>query len=124
MHARLGHLADEVVPLARALADAGEHRVAAVLGGDVADQLLDDDRLADAGAAEDAGLAAALERGDEVDDLDAGLEDCASVSIWSKPGRLAMDGQGVGLRDGALAVDRVAEHVEDAPERRRRRPGR
>ena len=73
--ARLGHLAEEVVPLARPLADAGEHRVAAVLGGDVADQLLDDDRLADAGPAEDADLAAAPERGDEVDDLDAGLED-------------------------------------------------
>ena len=56
--ARLGHLVDEVVALAAPLADAGEHRHAGVLLGDVADQLLDDDRLADAGPAEDADLAA------------------------------------------------------------------
>ena len=73
--ARLGHLGDEVVALAAALADAGEHGVARVLLGDVPDQLLDDDRLADAGAAEDADLAALLERADQVDDLEAGLED-------------------------------------------------
>ncbi len=73
--ARLGHLLDQVVALARALAHAGEDGDAGVLLGDVADQLLDDDGLADAGAAEDADLAALLERADEVDDLEAGLED-------------------------------------------------
>ena len=51
------------LPSRRALADAGEHRVAGVLLGDVADQLLDDDRLADAGAAEDADLAALARTG-------------------------------------------------------------
>ena len=91
--ARLGHLTEEVVALAAALADAGEHRVAAVLGGDVADQLLDDDRLADAGTAEDADLAAALERGDEVDDLDAGLEDLRLGLHLVERGRLAVDRQ-------------------------------
>jgi hypothetical protein len=50
----------EVVALAGALADAGEHREAAVLlDGDVVDQLQDEDGLADAGAAEEADLAAA-----------------------------------------------------------------
>ena len=73
--AGLGHLGDQVVALAAALADAGEHGVARVLLGDVADELLDDDRLADAGPAEDADLAALLERADEVDDLQPGLED-------------------------------------------------
>ena len=73
--ARLLHLAPELGALAGALAHAGEDGVAAVLGRDVADQLGDDDRLADAGAAEDAGLAALGEGGDQVDDLDAGLED-------------------------------------------------
>jgi hypothetical protein len=46
-----------------------------VLLGHVPDQFLDDDRLADAGAAEDTDLAALLERADQVDDLEAGLED-------------------------------------------------
>ena len=74
-HARLLHLEVEVVPLAGALADAGEDRDAAVLARDVVDQLLDQDRLADAGAAEEADLAAPDVRRDQVDDLDPGLED-------------------------------------------------
>ena len=56
--ARLLHLVLEVVALAGALAHPGEHRDAAVLLGDVVDQLLDEHGLADAGAAEEAGLAA------------------------------------------------------------------
>src|SRR4029077_19660752 len=56
---RLHHLVPEVVALARALADAGEAGVAAVLLGDVVDELHDEHGLADAGAAEEANLAAA-----------------------------------------------------------------
>ena len=68
-------LAIKVVALARTLADAGEHRNAAVLLGDVVDQLHDGDGLAHAGAAEQADFAAARVGTDKVDDLDAGLED-------------------------------------------------
>jgi len=46
-----------------------------VLLRDVADQLLDQHGLAEAGSAEETDLAAAHERSDEVDHLDAGLED-------------------------------------------------
>ena len=56
--ARVEELVVEVVALAGALADAGEHRHAAVALGDVVDQLLDQHGLADAGAAEQADLAA------------------------------------------------------------------
>ncbi len=56
------HFQPEVVAFAGPLADAGEHRVAAVEPRDAGDQLLEDDRLAQAGAAEQAGLAAADER--------------------------------------------------------------
>jgi hypothetical protein len=72
----------EIVALAGTLADAGEHGVAAVRLGDVVDELENDDRLADAGAAERAGLAALDEGADQIDDLDAGLEDLALTS-WS-----------------------------------------
>jgi hypothetical protein len=65
----------EVVALAGALADAGEDRVARVHLGDVVDQLLDQHRLADAGAAEEADLAALGVGREQVDDLDAGDED-------------------------------------------------
>ena len=68
------HFQPEVVPLAGPLADAGEDREAAVGAGDAGDQFGEDDRLAQPGPAEQAGLAAADERRQQVDDLDAGLE--------------------------------------------------
>ena len=58
-----------------------------MLLGDVPDQLLDDDRLADAGAAEDPDLAALLERADQVDDLEAGLEDLDLGRLLVERGR-------------------------------------
>ena len=101
--ARLGHLGDEVVALAAALADAGEHGVARVLLGDVPDQLLDDDRLADAGATEDADLAALLERADEVDDLEAGLEHLDLGRLLVEGGRACGGSAGVrSVVDGPL----------------------
>ena len=104
--ARFGHLVDEVVALAAALADAGEDRHAGVLLGDVPDQLLDDDRLADAGTTEDADLAALLERADQVDDLEPGLEDLDLGRLLVEGRRVAVDRQvDVGL-DRALLVDR------------------
>ena len=51
-----------------------KHGVAGVLAGDAGDQFLNDDGLAEAGAAEQAGLAAADEGGEQVDDLDAGFK--------------------------------------------------
>ena len=75
------HFEPEIVAFAGALAHAGEHRNAAVLHGDVVDQLLNDDGLADARAAEQADLAAAEVRLQQIDDLDAGLEHFADASI-------------------------------------------
>ena len=72
---RLDELVVEVVALAGALADAREHRIAAVGLGDVVDQLLDQHGLADARAAEQADLAALGVGREQVDDLDAGDED-------------------------------------------------
>jgi hypothetical protein len=116
--ARLGHLLDQVVALAASLADAGEDRHAGVLLGDVPDQLLDDDRLADAGAAEDADLATLLERADQVDDFEPGLEYLDLRGLLVERGRIAVDRQVDVGRDRALAVDRMAEDIEDATEGR------
>ena len=53
------------------------------------------------------------ERADEVDDLDARLEDLDVGGLLVERRRRAMDRQAdLGL-DRALVVDRVAEHVED-----------
>ena len=115
--AGLRHLVDEVVALARSLADAGEHRHAGVLLGDVPDQLLDDDRLADAGPAEDADLAALLERADQVDDLEARLEHLDLGRLLVERRRRAVDRQGPAGLHRALVVDRPAEDVEHAAKR-------
>ena len=72
--AGLTHFKPQIVALAGAFAHACKHREAAVVLGDVVDELHDDDRLADARTAEEANLAALQEGLDEIDDLDAGLE--------------------------------------------------
>ena len=88
---RLAHLEEEVVALARALADAGEAAHAAVRLGDVVDELLDEHGLADAGAAEEADFAALAVRGEQVDDLDAGLEDLDLRRLLDEERRGAVD---------------------------------
>src|SRR5439155_1145412 len=69
------HLEPEVVALARALTDPAERRAPLVLLGDVPDQLLDQDRLADSGSPEEPDLAPLRVGSEQVHDLDAGLED-------------------------------------------------
>src|SRR5439155_8208046 len=116
--ARFGHLVDEVVAFAAPLAHPGEDGYPGMLLGDVPDQLLDDDRLADAGAAEDPDLAALLERADEVDDLEAGLEDLDLGGLLVERRSAAVNGQDMAAVDVALAVDGPAEDVEDAAQGR------
>ncbi len=116
--ARLLHLEPEVVALTRALTDAAECRQTAVLLREVVDQLLDDDRLTDAGAAEQADLAAFGVRSEQVDDLDAGLKHLGRRAELLDRRRCPVDRPALGLvGDRLTEVDRIAEHVEDAPER-------
>src|SRR3989442_1030921 len=74
-HAAFLHLQVEVVPFARALPHATEHRAAAVAHRHVVDELHDHDGLAHARAAEQTDLAALHERRDQINHLDPGLED-------------------------------------------------
>jgi len=112
--ARLLHLPPQVVPLTGALADAGEHRNPAVLGGDAVDHFLDHDGLADSGAAEHADLAAAHVRFEQVDDLDTGFEHLALrrqvlEGRWrtvDRPTELGADGSVGG-------VQRLPQYIED-----------
>ena len=117
-HLRVHHLVIEVVAFARALADAGEHRQARVLLRDVVDQLHHGDGLADAGAAEEADLAALGERADEVDDLDAGLEQLDRRRELVERRRERWIARRSSASIGPALVDRAAEHVHDAAERR------
>ena len=111
------HLVIEVVALAGALADAGEHRIAAMRLGDVVDQFLDQHRLADAGAAEQADLAAARIGREQVDDLDAGDQDLRFGRLVDIGRRVLVDGAAGLGHDRAGLVDRLADDVHDAAER-------
>ena len=113
----LVHLAPKVAALAGALADAGEDGVAAVLGGHVVDQFLDQHGLADACAAEQTDLAALCIGGQQVDDLDAGLQDLGRGLLLRKAGGLAVDGPMRHIIHRALAVDGSAQRVEHAAQR-------
>ena len=111
---RFDHLVIEVVALAGALADPGEHRVAAMRLGDVVDQLHDDHGLADPGAAEQADLAAFGVRRQQIDDLDPGDQDLGLGRLVDEGRRRSVDRRApVGL-DRAALVDRFADDVEDA----------
>jgi hypothetical protein len=91
VHVGLDHLVIKVVAFAGALTDAGQNRVTAVGLGDVVDQFLHGDGLADAGAAEQADLAALGVGAEQVDDLDAGDEDFRRGRLLGEGGRLAVD---------------------------------
>ena len=87
--------------------------------GDVVDQLLDQHGLADAGAAEEADLAALHVRRDQVDDLDAGLEDLDRRREVAERRRVAVDRPALDVLAGRrLVVDRLADHVPEPAERR------
>src|SRR5262249_6586220 len=108
----------EVGALTRALADAGEHRHTTMVGGDALDHLLDEHRLAHAGAAEEADLAALHVGLEQVDDLDAGLEHLRLGLELVEPGRVTVDLPPVfdvgELR--TLDVERLADDVEHVAE--------
>ncbi len=113
------HFVIEVIAFAGALTHTGEYRQAAVLLGDVVDELHHVHGLPHAGAAEQADLAALGERADQVDHLDAGFEqiDRRRQIIELRRGlvnRAALVGG-----DGAGFVDGAAQHVHDATQHRR-----
>ena len=95
-----------------------EDGYAAVLASNVVDQLLDQHRLAEAGAAEEADLAAGDERRQQVDHLEAGLEHFDPRRELGELRRIAVNRPALRvLRDIRLLVDGLADHVPDAAER-------
>ena len=74
-------------------------------------------RLADPGAAEQADLAALGERADQVDHLDAGLEQLNRRRELVELGSGSGGSRAARRIDRPFLVDRAPEHVHDAPER-------
>jgi hypothetical protein len=91
---------------------------AAVLLGEVVDQLLDDDGLAHAGAAEEPDLAAAQVGLEEIDDLDPRLEHLERGALVDERRRQAVDRVALLRLHRPELVHRLADHVQHAAERR------
>ena len=108
----------EVVALAGPLAHTGEHGVARVHLGDVVDQFHDQNGLAHAGTAEEADLAALGVGREQVDDLDAGHQDFGFGRLLDELRRGLVDRAGLVGFDRAAFVHRLADHVQDAAQRR------
>ena len=79
---------------------------------DVVDQLLDQHALAHAGSAEQPDLTAADIRTEQVDDLDAGLQDLRAWIQLDKRWRIPVDGQCRRIIERAFAIYRLAQHIE------------
>src|SRR5690606_2947523 len=109
----------EVVALAGALADTGEHRIAAMRLRNVVDEFLNQNRLADTGAAEQADLAAARIGGQQVEHLDAGDQDLRFRGLLDIFRRRTVNRAHLHALDRAGFVDRIADDVDDATEHAR-----
>lgn len=84
--------------------------------GDVVDKLLNQDGLADTGTAEETNLATTRVRGEQVDDLDTGLEDLGRGRLVNVRGRVGVNREVLDGLDRATLVDRLADNVDDATE--------
>ena len=85
---------------------------------DVVDELLNDDRLADARAPEQPDLAALHERRDEIDDLDARLEHLRLRLEIDEGRRPAVNRPALGVfGDRRTFIHRLADNVQNAAER-------
>ena len=110
----------EVVALAGALAHAGEHgdsRRAPVAMLWISS--MNQHGLAHAGAAEQADLAALGVGGEQVDDLDAGLQHLHRGALLLESRGIAVDGPALlSLGDPIAAVDGFAQHIKHAAQGR------
>ncbi len=89
-----------------------------MLGGDVVNELHDNDRLADAGTPEEARLTTLQIRCDEIDDLDAGLEDLAGRNEVLQLDRRPMDRPAFLGVHRPLLVYGLTHHVDDPAQHR------
>ena len=107
----------KVVALAGTLTHTGKHRITAMRLGDVVDELHDEHCLADAGATEEADLAATGIGGQQVHDLDTGHEDFLLGRLVDELRRRAMDRQGLLRAHLTPLIHGLAHDVENPPER-------
>ena len=115
-HPAFAHLGPQVVALAGALSHAGKDGIAAMLGGYIGDQLLDKHCFAYARAAKKADFTALGVGGQQVNDLDAGLQDLHHGALVGKAGRVAVDAPLLPLRQRLDAINNLTSHIKEPPQ--------
>ena len=105
----------KVISLTGTLAYAGKYGVAAVLSRDITDQLLNQNGLAHAGAAEQPDLTALLVRAEQIHHLDAGLQQFFLRSLLLDLRRRSVDRLiGYPFR-GRFIINWLTQNIEDPP---------
>ena len=117
-HAGFLHRIVKLLAFATAFADAAKNADALVMTDHVVDHFGQQHRLADARPAEKSRLAAALQRHEDIDDLDARLKDFRLGGTARQRRRSPMHRTPLDIGQCRFAVDGVAKHVEHPRENR------
>ena len=111
----LDHLAQQIVSFACTFTHTGKDGKSVVFFRDVVDQLHDKDRLPYAGSSEQTDLASFGIRFEQVDHLDAGVQDFAAGGQVLELGRFTMDRKGSFLVEFGHSVDGVSRYIHQTP---------
>ena len=109
-----GHFVVQVIAFAGTLTNAGEDRIAVVGGGNVVNELLNQNGFADAGTAEQTDLTALCVGADQVNNLDTGFQDLGSGLLFLIRGGRAVDGPTLLSLHIRLIVDGLTQQIEYA----------
>src|SRR6266849_1901229 len=111
--ARLFHLEPQIVALTGSLAHTTKDRVAAVLRSDIVDQFLEDNGLAHTSATEQAHFPAQRVRSEQVDNLNAGLQDFRFSRLVNEGRSCPMNGGAFDMGQRRTLIHRLTHDVED-----------
>lgn len=110
------HFVVQIVTLTSTLADTGEDGVTTVSLGDVVDQLLNEDGLADTSTTEETNLSTTSVGSEQIDDLDTSDENLGRGGLVSERGGVSVDGQELVGLDRSSLINGVTSDVQDTTE--------
>jgi peptide chain release factor 1 len=103
----------QIVTLTSTFTDTTENGVTTVSLGDVVDQFLNQDSLADTGTTEKTNLTTTSVGGKKIDNLDTSLENFGSGGLVNELGSLSVNGEELLGLDGTTLIDGLTNNVDD-----------
>jgi hypothetical protein len=107
------HFVVQIVTFTSTFTDATEDGVTTVSLGDVVNQFLNQDSLADTGTTEKTNLTTTSVGGKKIDDLDTSLENFGSRRLINEFGSLGVNGEELLGLDRTTLIDRLTNDVDD-----------